>query len=35
VAKGNFINGEPDGKIIFTLKSGKTKEEMWKNGKKL
>lgn len=34
VARGQFFKGNPEGKIVFTLKNGKTREEMWKNGKK-
>jgi hypothetical protein len=34
-ARGQFIKGAPDGKIIWTLKDGGTREEIWKNGQKV
>lgn len=35
VAHGRVIKGVPDGKIVFTLKDGGTREEIWKDGKKV
>lgn len=35
IAHGRVIKGKPDGKIVFTLKDGGTREEIWKDGKKV
>lgn len=35
VARGRVVDGKPDGKIVYTMKNGGTKEETWKEGRKV
>jgi hypothetical protein len=35
VARGRVVKGEPDGRIVYTLKNGGTRVETWKKGSKV
>lgn len=35
VVRGRAVEGKPDGRIVVTLKSGGTREETWKNGRRV